>query len=158
MPYPESPDGRPRPGTVVTGKVSTFGGPGDGRDAGNNWSDPKEEPLAIWFPTNFHKAPKGMFLDGQPEGTRGLARRLDPEFPYIACRWDYKVTSKAALTSGKHEMWIRRKGPRNWHRCYPADWGPAKWTGRVADISPGLAERLGVETDQVVEVLMCPAG
>ena len=35
----------------------------------------------------------------QPSGTTGLARRLDPNVPYIAMRWDYDVSSKAALAS-----------------------------------------------------------
>jgi hypothetical protein len=37
--------------------------------------------------------------------------------------------------------------------AYPADWGPHENTGRVADISPGLMEDLGIETDDEVEVI-----
>jgi hypothetical protein len=34
----------------------------------------------------------------------------------------------------------------------PADWGPHEDTGRVADISPGLMEQLGIQTDDEVEI------
>jgi hypothetical protein len=37
--------------------------------------------------------------------------------------------------------------------AYPADWGPHENTGRVADISPGLMQYLGIETDDEVEVI-----
>ena len=34
----------------------------------------------------------------------------------------------------------------------PADWGPNIATGRVADLSPGLAAALGLETDDIVRI------
>jgi len=34
----------------------------------------------------------------------------------------------------------------------PADWGPNISTGRVADLSPGLAAALGLQTDDVVRI------
>jgi hypothetical protein len=37
--------------------------------------------------------------------------------------------------------------------AHPADWGPHEDTGRVADISPGLMQALGITTDDEVEVL-----
>jgi hypothetical protein len=37
--------------------------------------------------------------------------------------------------------------------AFPADWGPHENTGRVADISPGLMQYLGIETDDEVEVI-----
>jgi hypothetical protein len=37
-------------------------------------------------------------------------------------------------------------------RAWPADWGPHQDTGRIADISLGLMEYLGIETDDDVEV------
>jgi hypothetical protein len=38
-------------------------------------------------------------------------------------------------------------------RVYPADWGPAETTGRIADLSPKLMEDLGVTTDDEVFVV-----
>ena len=46
--------------------------------------------------------------------------------------------------------WGRPKLAGNLRRT--ADWGPHVDTGRVADISPGLMEALGIETDDEVEV------
>jgi len=37
--------------------------------------------------------------------------------------------------------------------AWPADWGPNENTGRVADLSPGLMEALGLNTDDEVEVI-----
>ena len=38
--------------------------------------------------------------------------------------------------------------------AHPADWGPHEAeTGRAADLSPGLAESLGVTTDDEVTVV-----
>ena len=37
----------------------------------------------------------------------------------------------------------------------PVDWGPARWTNRIIDLSPGAMEALGVKTDQhIVSVYM----
>ena len=42
--------------------------------------------------------------------------------------------------------------------AHPADWGPhEEQTGRAADLSPGLMENLGIDTDDDVEVIY-PAG
>ena len=38
-------------------------------------------------------------------------------------------------------------------KVYPADWGPHEDTGRVADLSPGAAAALGIETDDLVDVI-----
>jgi hypothetical protein len=38
-------------------------------------------------------------------------------------------------------------------KSFPADWGPHQDTGRVADLSPGLMEDLGIQTDDEVEVI-----
>ena len=37
--------------------------------------------------------------------------------------------------------------------AFPADWGPNESTGRVADLSPGLMQDLGIGTDDVVDVV-----
>ena len=36
--------------------------------------------------------------------------------------------------------------------AWPSDWGPHHSTNRVADISPGLMDDLGIQTDDEVEV------
>jgi N-acetylmuramoyl-L-alanine amidase len=105
--------------------------------------------LAFATPAN---APH-LFLSYQPEGTTGDARRLNPEVFYVACRWDYQdpSTTKTRLLE---EMALVRAGSKEF-KAYPADWGPNANTGRVADLSPGLLEALGIQTDDTVEVV-CP--
>jgi N-acetylmuramoyl-L-alanine amidase len=131
-----------------TGTCSWFGGP---NDDGVAW----DEDLAWW--ENWEQIEKAgatsLFLDYQPEGTSGMARRLDPEEPYVACRWDYSITPKSMLADQKllASVYAPKTGKRFYAR--PTDWGPhEEKTGRAADLSPGLIELLGIETDDEVVV------
>jgi N-acetylmuramoyl-L-alanine amidase len=128
----------------LTGRVSWFGGPDDLGVA-------SDEGLAFIYEVD--DAPH-LFLPTQPPGTTGLARRLDPEVFYIACRWDYDATPKAMLP----DMLVYVRAPKTGREfiATPADWGPHEDTGRVADISPGLMEALGITTDDEVEVIFDP--
>lgn len=124
----------------IKGKCSWFGGP-------NDLGVAADEGLAFIYDW---EAEPHLFLKEQPEGTSGLARRLNPLVHYIACRWDYNVTPKEML-AGRQRAWVivgKRK-----YLAWPADWGPHEDTGRVADISPGLMEDLGIATDDEVEVI-----
>ena len=91
-----------------------------------------------------------LFLPYQPEGTSGLARRLNPYIHYVACRWDYNETSRDMLTDKVALVRAQKTGIAL--TAFPADWGPNQNTGRVADLSPGLMADLGIETDDVVEI------
>jgi len=95
-----------------------------------------------------------LFLDEQPPGTTGLARRLNPAEFYVACRWNYDETPKDMLP----DMAVTVRAPKTGRQylATPADWGPHEDTGRVADLSPGLMEALGIETDDEVEVTFDP--
>jgi len=140
-PVPPTPE--PDPGELFSakGKCSHFGGPDD---TGVSAS----EGLAFLY--NYDDAPH-LFLPNQPPGTTGLARRLNPDIFYVACRWDYDVTSKAALGNPSRQAIVRAKGRE--FLAWPADWGPHQDTGRVADLSPGLMEALGLTTDDEVQVV-----
>ena len=125
----------------VVGKVSCFGGPDDtGVDA--------DEGLA--FIGNVEDAPQ-LFLPFQPDGTTGLARRLNPYVHYVACRWDYDKVPKSEMTNYVALVRAVRSGIEM--KAFPADWGPHEDTGRVADISPGLMDDLDINTDDEVEVI-----
>ena len=141
---PEPPE---PPSTVLfaaSGTCSTFGGPGD---TGVSPS----EGLAFIF--SVEEAP-WLFLPYQPSGTTGLARRMDPSVFYIACRWDYDVTSKEMLRDSGQMAWVTAKDTGVARLAHPADWGPHEAeTGRAADLSPALAESLGVSTDDEVTVV-----
>jgi hypothetical protein len=126
----------------VTGKASYFGGPDDtGVDA--------DEGLAFFYV--YEDAPH-LFLEEQPPGTTGLARRLNVERPYVACRWDYDMTPKDMLRM-YYPALVRAPSTGKQFLAWPADWGPHQDTGRVADISPSLMDRLGITTDDNVEVI-----
>lgn len=127
--------------TILRGKCSHFGGP-------NDMGVSPDEGLAFIY--DVEDAP-WLFLPEQPPGTTGLARRLDADGVfYIACRWNYDETPKAMLP----DMLVKVGAPKTGKafRAYPADWGPHVDTGRVADLSPGLMEALGITTDDEVVV------
>jgi D-alanyl-D-alanine carboxypeptidase len=133
------------PSKVLRGKCSYFGGPHDTGVAA-------DEGLALIERSDFgHGQFGGLFLPTQPEGTTGLARALNPDAHYIACRWDYSETSKKYLQS----LHVTVKNPTTGEVASdvrPVDWGPNAKTGRIADLSPGLMAYLKLNTDDVVEV------
>jgi N-acetylmuramoyl-L-alanine amidase len=129
------------PDNVLIGAVSWFGGPNDDGVA-------EDEGLAFIY--EIEEKPE-LFLPFQPEGTTGLARRLNPHIHYLAMRWNYEVTSREML---KQEVALV-KNPRTGVAltAFPADWGPDEATGRIADLSLGLMTDLGIETDEEVEIV-----
>jgi hypothetical protein len=124
----------------ISGKVSHFGGPDDMGVA-------PDEGLAFIY--EIDQAPH-LFLPYQPTGTTGLARRLNPDIHYVACRWDYTQTPRDLLLK---ELAQVRTNTGLALSAYPADWGPHVNTGRIADLSPGLMEDLGIKTDDEVQVI-----
>lgn len=125
------------------GKMSWFGGP---KDTGVTPSE------GLAFISSYDQRPD-LFLSQQPPGTTGLARRLNPEVSYIACRWDYNTTSKTMLRSKEQRALVTATKTGLSVACWPADWGPHERTGRVADLSPGACSLLGITTDDVVDVV-----
>ena len=130
-------DPGPQGSITKSGKMSTFGGP---HDTGVSPS----EGLALFDAADIQTAPGGLFLDSQPPETTGLARRLNPDAKYLACRWDYSVTSRDFLRHATVKVSANGKSPVD---AQPVDWGPNVATGRVADLSPGLAHALGLDTE-----------
>lgn len=124
--------------------MSTFGGPHD-------FGMSPSEGLALFDrPDLQDPRHKDLFLPAQPPGTTGLGRRLNPDKFYLACRWDYHLTSRSFLRNTTVTVQSVRTGQSQQAR--PADWGPHPRTGRVADLSPGLAGALGLDTDDEVIV------
>jgi hypothetical protein len=128
----------------LRGKMSTFGGPSD-RGVG------PDEGLALVNENEMAEI-SDYFLAEQPPGTTGLARRLNPAKPYIACRWDYAATPRDTLRKGVVKVINVRTGKFAFAK--PVDWGPNVKTGRIADLSPGLAQVLDLTTDDEVEVVL----
>jgi len=124
------------------GRMSTFGGPHD-------FGVRPSEGLALVDAHNRHHYHE-YFLGTQPAGTTGMARCLNPDKFYVACRWNYHMTPKHVLST----ILVEVTNPANGNRAYakPIDWGPNESTGRVADLSPGLARHLSLKTNDTVEV------
>jgi hypothetical protein len=140
----ESPPPQPPPDDALfyaKGCCSWFGGPEDDGVS-------EDEGLAFFYKTD--DAPH-LFLPKQPSGTTGLARRLNPQLFYVACRWDYGLTPKSMLADPMRQALVRTRDKE--FLAWPADWGPHESTNRVADLSPGLMEALGIDTDDEVEVI-----
>lgn len=135
-----------REGRTITlkGKMSHFGGKDDSTLA-------DDEPLAIVQNDNFEFY-KDFFVNQQKGGDFPHAKNLDPATPYIACRWDYRVTPRLRLK----ECIITVKNPANGQHenAVAVDWGPNAVLDRVADLSPGLADKLGLKTGHVCEVVI----
>jgi hypothetical protein len=131
-----------------SGTCSTFGGPADD---GVAW----DENLA-WWETWEQVETAGatqIFLPEQPPNTSGLARRLDPLETYVACRWDYSITPKSMLADQRLRAQVYAPKTGKKYFAQQCDWGPhEEKTGRAADLSPGLLEALGIETDDEVVV------
>jgi hypothetical protein len=126
------------------GKMSTFGGPLDLGMA-------PDEGLALFDKPDLTNPKYAyLFLPAPPPGTSGLGRRLDPKQYYFACRWNYADTSKEFL----RRALARVENPANGRAAdaRPVDWGPHPSTGRVADLSPGLAAALALDTDDIVRI------
>ena len=139
-PEPEPPSGVL---FAASGTCSTFGGKSD-------MGVSPSEGLAF-----FYERDDALWLFGeQPPGTTGLARAMDTAVFYVACRWDYDVTSKEMLGHSGQMAWVTNKKTGVGRLAHPADWGPhEEQTGRAADLSPALADSLGVSTDDEVTVV-----
>jgi hypothetical protein len=135
-----------------TGKMSVFGGPADegvGPHEGLALVGPGD--LDIWWYSC-------LFLPDQPAGTTGLARRLNPRAFYLAMRWDYARYPKQILRNAV----VKLTNPTNALHVFarPVDFGPGDGTiidgqptqdtGRIADLSPGAAMALVLQTDDAV--------
>jgi len=142
-PRPERPE--PPDGVLfhAVGKMSYFGGPEDTEGL------TEDEGLAFHF--EITEDNQHLFLPLN-NGT-GLARQLNPFVNYIACRWDYDVTSKDMLAESGQRALVRSIATGRSALAWPSDWGPHEDTNRVADLSPGLCEVLGLETDDECEVI-----
>jgi hypothetical protein len=134
-----SPDG----GTVIEGKMSDFGGPKDTGVRAN-------EGLALVEPSEMSLFPNDFFETAAQTGAPGLARRINPQKFYIAYRWPQLSILRAPLQRAIVGLVNPSNGATQTARI--VDWGPAKRTGRIADLSPGLASALGLRTDDVVRV------
>ena len=141
----------PEPSEVLfsaQGTCSWFGGPDDTTGVSAT------EGLAFIYSVD--EAPHLFLPEDDSNKDLGLARRLNPQTAYLACRWDYSVTPKEMLRDSGQRALVTANGISI--KAWPADWGPhEEQTGRAADLSPFLMECLQVKTDDIVSVIYpCP--
>lgn len=142
--WPEDLPPKPEYLFYARGYMSTFGGP---NDSGVSSS----EGLAFFYEPE--ECPH-LMLPEQPPNTTGMARRLDSNVFYVACRWPYdNGVPKEMLRNQNLKAAVRNPRTGKVFAAFPADWGPHEEdTGRAADLSPALADALELETDDEVEV------
>lgn len=134
----------------MIGKCSEFGGPDDNGMNGNaEDTDGKvDSGLAYWEPHEANNR-KDMFMDAPKDNPKQeVWRRLRTDFPYIAMRFD-KTLPRKILQNTPFKITNIKTGA--WAVGFPVDYGPGIET-RLIDLSPGLMKRLGLQTDDEVEV------
>jgi hypothetical protein len=126
----------------TSGKVSHFGGP---NDSGVSSS----EGLAFLYPDDLEEY-ANLFLPFQPEGTTGLARRLNPGTMYCAARWPYDQGGRPDKNDlRRRDQYALVRAHKNGRACLvaPTDWGPhATETDKAIDLSPGAMLALDLES------------
>lgn len=122
-----------------------------------------DEGLSL-FEQNQMRARPDLFFSSQELKDKGLsdaeiaklgaARRLKEDQLYLAARWDYSLTSRSFLRTSKVKVRNPKNGREAW--AQPVDWGPDISSGNVVDLSPGLANALGITSagDERVEVVV----
>lgn len=154
-----------RPGNrlIVRGKMSHFGG---SADTGMS----PTEGLALVSKNNFKEVvqlhqnnitesggKKSLFVDVS-EPVKPLGHNLNPEAYYLAMRWrDYGLT-RAMLHHPQTVVTVANALSGVEFRATPVDFGPAAWTNRIADLSPGLENALQLKTDKecIVTITLAP--
>jgi N-acetylmuramoyl-L-alanine amidase len=129
----------------VEGKMSVFGGPSDKGMS-------RTEGLGL-FSSEQDMINHGLadyLLPEQEAGVPGLGRRLNPNKYYLACRWWETDLKREYLKNAW--AWVESASTRKRLQARPVDSGPAEWTNRVADLSPGLAKALNLKTDGICRV------
>lgn len=135
---------------MIDGKMSYFGGPQDtgvkpaeGLALLNLGGELSAHCLDVTDPRF-----SSLFLPEQPPNTTGTARRLNPMAFYLAYRW--RPEDREYLRN--HRLIVRNPRTGKFASAQVVDWGPAEWTGRIADLSPGLCRFLDLDTDDTVEL------
>lgn len=126
---------------TITGKCSIFGGPAD-------LGMTLHEGLALVTSEQAAGALADYFLRPLDQ-SRGIGRQLNPLRFYCAMRWNYAFHG-GVIATGKLRVVVRANG--KFVLVRPVDWGPARWTGRIIDLSKGAAAALNVTTDDEVTV------
>lgn len=127
---------------ILRGKISEFGG------AADSGMTPTEG-LACY---EHHEADErlDLFYHRSYNQAVGTSKRLKPEALYFAYR--FPLDPRPDRKTLQNTQFLFRN-PANGRFCvaWLVDWGPHERTGRVFDVSPGVAAALGIQTDEEIE-------
>lgn len=127
-----------------TGRCSTFGGPTDDGMS-------KDTGLSLYESWEADQRPD-LFLPRNPQKDVPTWARLKIEASYIALIFDREYAHKnRKLVQGMKWLVTNPKNDKS-EIAVLVDNGPSWEEKRICDLSPGLARRLGLDTDDVVEV------
>lgn len=128
---------------TLKGKCSEFGGLSD--VDGMTW----QEGLALFEHSEADGRPD-LFLPRSVDLTQGTSKRLREDALYIAL--PLQGHNKSVLR--KTLFRVSKAGTEASVDASIVDYGPAEWTGRIADLSPEVMRRLSLSTDDEVCVTM----
>lgn len=98
-----------------------------------------------------------QYGDGSAGGRAAITGRClsnyDPDDLYCAFRFNYEIYPRRLLLESTITI-IAEESNRSASNIRPIDWGPARWTGRIIDVSPGVMDALDATTDDRVEVFI----
>lgn len=98
-----------------------------------------------------------QYGDGSAGGRAAITRRClsdyDPDDLYCAFRFNYERYPRRLLLESTITI-VAEESNRSVSNISPIDWGPARWTGRIVDVSPGVMNALDATTDDRVEVFI----
>ena len=94
----------------------------------------------------------------------GISWCLNPDSYYIAMRWGRGSRRPKPYAGHEHRVLIIHDDKAV--VSAPTDWGPARWTGRDSDLSPGCCDALYLKpddkrllrTDSAVKILWASNG
>jgi hypothetical protein len=118
-------------------------------------NDPRlkpDETLALvttWKEANRFSPPIFKSNDGS---RRPLVRNLDPNANWVASRWNYAITPRAWLLANK--VTVRNPTTGKQVQAQPVDWGPSAGSGAIMNVSPGLAQFLGLANGGTADLLI----
>jgi len=141
----------------VFGAMSTFGGPNDWGDlmygqsliAAQTPDEVKRKYPQLVDAGIFRKDVETLPRIKNPHTGKmvqtGISWMLNPKSYYLAMRWSYAQRTLMSKDPSKYPVLVGVPSRNLWVIVCPTDYGPAKWTKRIADLSYGATDALATD-------------